>query len=100
MLLIVIAEDPLLFSVAAFAAPVFPILTVTQLIVEGLAEALPPVVLTPVPERATVCGLLLAVSETDNVADLVPLAVGLNATETVQLADAARLAPQVLLEML
>jgi hypothetical protein len=94
------ADDPLLVRVAAFAAPVFPILTVSQLIVDGLAEALPPVVLAPVPERATVCGLLLAVSETDSVAALAPLAVGLNATETVQLADAARLVPQVLLEML
>jgi hypothetical protein len=98
--LIVIAEDPLLVSVAAFAAPVFPMLTVSQLITEGLTEAVPPVVLVPVPESATVCGLLLEVSETDSVAALAPLVLGLNVTETVQLADAARLVPQVLLEML
>jgi hypothetical protein len=60
---------------------------------------LPPEVVPPVPERAAVCGLLVAESETVSVAARDPLTVGLNETETVQLADAARLVPQDLLEM-
>jgi hypothetical protein len=51
--------------------------------------------LDPVPERETVCGLLLAVSVKVSVAVLVPASEGLNAMLTVQLAEAARLAAQV-----
>lgn len=54
----------------------------------------------PVPDSEAVCGLLLEVSETVNVAESAPDVVGLNTTVTVQLAAAARLAPQVLDEML
>jgi hypothetical protein len=63
----------------------------------GDTLAVPPAVLPPVAERVTDCGLLLAVSEIVSVADREPLAVGLNVTATVQLADAARLLPHVLL---
>ena len=51
--------------------------------------------LEPVPERVTVCGLLLAVSVKASVAVLVPDAEGVNAMLTMQLAEAARLAAQV-----
>jgi hypothetical protein len=43
---------------------------------------------------------LLVVSEMASVAELAPDVVGLNTTVTVQLAEAARLAPHVLDEML
>ena len=49
----------------------------------------------PVPESATVCGLLLALSVIDTEAVRVPAAVGLNVTLIEQLADAATLALQV-----
>ena len=49
----------------------------------------------PVPVRATVCGEPPALSAIDSEADSAPAAAGLNSTETVQLAPAARLVPQV-----
>jgi hypothetical protein len=48
----------------------------------------------PVPFREMVCGALLAPSFTLNVAVRVPVACGVNATETVHLAFAATLPPQ------
>jgi hypothetical protein len=98
-LLIVIAVDPLFVSVAVFCPPIPPTLTETQLREVGLTDALPPEVLPPVPDNATVCGLLPAVSETVSAADRVPATEGLNAMETLQEADAARLDPHVLLLM-
>lgn len=53
----------------------------------------------PVPVRATDCGLLGAVSVNFNVADRAPDAVGLKTTVALQLAEAARVAPQVLAEI-
>ena len=53
----------------------------------------------PVPESATVCGLLLAVSAKVRVAARLPVVVGANTTPAVQLAETARLGPQVLLEI-
>jgi len=52
-----------------------------------------------VPESATACGLLLAVSVKVRLATRVPAASGLNTTLTEQLAETARLVPQVLLEI-
>jgi len=54
----------------------------------------------PVPDNDAVWGLLPAVSETVRVALREPDVVGLNTTVTAQLADAARLAPQVMAEIL
>lgn len=51
----------------------------------------------PVPCNDTVCGELVALSRTANLAVRKPTAVGLNVTLIVQLALAARLPPQVLL---
>jgi hypothetical protein len=42
-----------------------------------------------------VCGLPEALSAMDNIAELLPLAVGVKVTLMVQLAPAARLEPQV-----
>src|SRR5437588_244022 len=50
---------------------------------------------TPVPVTLAVCGLLLALSATVNVALRAPVAVGVNVTSIEQLAPAARLAPQL-----
>lgn len=54
----------------------------------------------PVPVSEAFCGLELEVSVKANVAVRVPVAIGLNAIVAVQVPDAARLVPQVLLEML
>jgi hypothetical protein len=91
---------PLFVRVAAFAAPVFPIVTETQLIVVGLTEALPDVVADPVPVNATACGLFVAESVKLSVAVRAPDAVGLKITAAEQLAAAARLAPQLFDEIL
>ena len=53
----------------------------------------------PVPLRLTFCGLLEALSVKVSVPPAVPVAVGVNVTPTAQPAPAARLAPQVLLEI-
>jgi hypothetical protein len=67
----------------------------------GAAVTLPvPVEDAPVPVNATVCGLLVPVSEKLSVPVRVPAAIGLKTMVAVQLADAARLVPQVLLAML
>jgi len=52
-----------------------------------------------VPVNGTVCGLLLAESVNTSVEVRVPGTDGLNTIEALQLADAPRLVPQVLLEM-
>ena len=46
----------------------------------------------PVPDRATICGLPLALSVTEMLAVREPVAVGLNVTLIVQFAPAARVA--------
>jgi hypothetical protein len=55
--------------------------------------------MAPIPESATVCGLLLASSVKVRLAVRAPSADGVNAMLTVQLAAGARDAPQVLLEV-
>ena len=98
MLLMLIEVVPLLVSVTAFAALLLPTATETQLKVVGLTDALPPPVVPPVPnpESATVCGLGLALSLKFSVAVRVPLTVGANTMPAVQLAETAKLVPQVL----
>ena len=51
---------------------------------------------TPVPVRATVCGLPVALSVTVMVPGWLPVAVGVKVTVMVQLAPAATEVPQVL----
>lgn len=95
-LLIVIEKLVPLFRVAVWAELVEPTAVAGNPIAVGDTVTLPPDVL-PVPESATVWGLLLAVSEIVRVAARDPLTLGLNAMETPQLADAARLDPHALL---
>ena len=51
----------------------------------------------PLPTRATVCGLPLALSVTDRAPVRVPAAVGLKLTLILQLVPAFKLPPQLLL---
>jgi hypothetical protein len=98
---LIVREDvPVFVSVMVFCAPLFPMATYTQFNVAGLADALPAPVATPLPVRATDCGLLVAESVKLSVAVRAPLAVGLNTTEAEQVLAAARLVPQVLLAIL
>jgi hypothetical protein len=53
----------------------------------------------PVPVSATVCGEPVALSTTESDAARDPLAVGLNSTDTAQLAPAASALVQVLAEI-
>src|ERR1700722_14001617 len=66
---------------------------------DGLAATIL-VAAVPKPERAIFCGLLLAESVMVKVAVRVPIAKGSKRIVTLQLAWAARLDPQVLLEIL
>ena len=98
-LLIVIEVVPPFFRVAVCDALVEPTVTVPYARLVGL-NVTAPVVLAPVPERETVCGLFGAVSAKFREAARTPDAVGLNTIVTVQLAEAARLEPHVLAEIL
>jgi hypothetical protein len=98
-LLMVMEEAVPFVNVADCAALVDPTAVLGNPSDVGDTVTLPPDVLPPVPDNATVCGLLLDESETVSVAARDPLVLGLNAMETLQLAAAARLLPQVLLEI-
>src|SRR5579863_7170571 len=52
-------------------------------------------VIVPVPERLTVWGVVVALAEIVRVPLRTPCAVGVNATEIVQLAPAAKVFPDV-----
>jgi hypothetical protein len=99
-LLIVMAAVVPLLRVADCAGLVAPGAVLPNDRVVGLALTVPPVVPVPVPDSATVCGLLLAVSVKLRVAVRVPVVVGANTMVAVQLAEAARVVPQVLLDIL
>ena len=66
----------------------------------GLKGAMENVAVEPVPVSETDCGLFVAESVKLSNAVRAPAAVGLKTIDAVQLAEAARLAPQVLLAML
>jgi hypothetical protein len=83
-------------SVTSCIALVAPILVALKERLAGDALALE---VTPVPNSATACGLLPAESVNVNVAERPPVAEGVNAILTVQLEDAARVAPHDLLEI-
>ena len=98
-LLMVMEALPRFLSVVVCDGLEDPTFTLPKARLVGLTLA-PLVDVEPVPVRVAVCGLLLVVSEIESVAVRVPVVPGLNTTVTVQLADAARLAPQVLAETL
>jgi hypothetical protein len=88
-----IADVPLLVSVAVFDPLVFPTATLPQVIDVGDTVVVPPEDVVPVPESATVWEAPPAVMLQDAVS--VPVAAGLKRMEAVQLADAPRDEPQV-----
>lgn len=96
---------PVFVKVAALGPPALPTLTLAQLMDAGerlavLPEVEPPELESvPRPDSAICCGLLPELSVKFKLAVLVPAAVGLNRTVTVQLAEEGRDEPQVLLEM-
>ena len=54
----------------------------------------------PVPFSLTVCGEPVALSATERLAVRAPVAAGLNSTETVQVAAAASVVPQVVADLI
>jgi len=98
MLLIEIEIVPLFFSVTIFCAPLPPTGTETQLRLVGVTDAVPEEVV-PVPVSTTLCGVLLAESLKFSVALRAPVAFGPKMIFAVQLEDAAREAPQVVLNI-
>jgi len=94
MLVMLSDAVPVFFRVTVFAALVvftrwFP---KVKLVLDKLTEGA-----VPVPERVTVCGLLLALSETVIAPDRSPVVVGVNVMLIVQFPPAATEVPQVLL---
>jgi hypothetical protein len=94
MLLIVSAADPVLVSVTVWAALLVFTNWLPKLRLVGEKDTAGAVV--PVPLRATVCGLPLALSVTVTLPLRKPDAVGLKVTEIVHVPAAAIEAPQVL----
>src|SRR5450755_564007 len=84
---------PLFLSVTALAALVTPTNTLPN--ASDVGEKVTAGA-SPVPVRATVWGLPVALSVTETVPDLAPAAAGVNVTLMVQVAAAARLDPQLL----
>ena len=93
--LIVSSEVAPFDSVTDCVAVVLPTFALPKAIPDGLAVTTP---LVPRPETDTVCGLLLPESAKFKVAVREPVAVGAQRMFAVQLAPAARVAPQVLLK--
>jgi hypothetical protein len=97
---LMVMEDVVpLLNVAVWDALVDPTAVFGKPMLVGETVTLPDEAVPPVPVKLTFCGLLLAESATFNVAARDPVVAGLNISEMVQLADAARLLPQVLLEI-
>src|SRR5579864_3102314 len=93
MLVMVSAPVPELVSVTVWAALVVFRFWLPKLRVVGAMLMLAG---TPAPDRATVCGLPVALSVTEIVPGWLPVAVGVNVTLMEQWAPAAREAGQVL----
>src|SRR6185437_1921644 len=90
-----IADEPLFLRATVWELLVWPTTISPNEILDGLAVAVPAVELVPTPVRATDCGLLLALSVKSRVAVSVPVVAGAKAILTVQLVEAASVAPQV-----
>ena len=85
--------EPVFLSVNVWAAEVDPFLVVAK--ERLLGDTVRVAADAPVPERATFCGELDALSVMAQVAVSVPEAVGLNSMFTVQLAPAATVPGQL-----
>ena len=84
----------LLLRVNVFGELVVPTVCRAKVTLLGVSETGK----TPLPESATVCGLLLALSFTLNPPVLVPITVGVNATLIVQWLLGGRLVVQVVVD--
>lgn len=91
MLLMLMVPLPVFVKVAVLGPPAFPTLTLAQLMELGDTLAVDPEdVLSevmPMPDNAICCGLLPELSVKFKLAVLVPEAVGLNKTVTLQVAE-------------
>src|SRR5436305_8733374 len=87
---------PTLVSVAGWVALVVPTNCVAKVMLVGVRVS---AALVPVPVRATTSGLLGALSEKVSVPLSGPLLLGVNVTETLQVAPIGSVVPQVLLLM-
>lgn len=96
MLLMLTAELPVLVRVTDFAPLVLPTATGPHVTEVGEAETLPVGLAEPVPEREVESAVEFSVML--NVAERAPVAAGEKTTAAVQLEDAARLVPQVVVE--
>jgi hypothetical protein len=85
----------LFVKVNVFGELVVPTVCAVNVIVAGVSVA----GVTPVPENATVCGVLLALSLTLNCPALFPVAVGVNVTLIVHFPLAAKLVVQFVAEI-
>ena len=86
---------PVFLTVTTWAAVVEPTTVDAKARLAGESETVNVCAAVPVPVRATACGEPVALSATERLAVRAPAAAGLNSTETVQLAPAARVVPQV-----
>ena len=98
MLVILMEAVPALARVTDCGELVELTLVAAKVRLEGVTDAFA-VLLVPVPDNATVCGLFPAESVKVSVAVRVPAAVGVNVTLTVQFPEPARAVPQVFAEM-
>ena len=97
MLLMLISAPPVFVRVATLGPPAFPTATWPQVIEVGETPADPPLD-APEPPRATESAVPELLLEMVQEAARAPAAVGVKTTFAVQLAEAARLDPQVVEE--
>src|SRR5580704_19455497 len=95
----VAAAVPAFFTVTTWAALVTAVTVAGKAIDVGVNVIAGAAAAAPVPVSFTVCGEPVALSAIDSEAVSAPAAVGLNSTETVQLAPTASEVVQVFAEM-
>ena len=89
---IVSGPFPVFVRVNGWAVDAMPVVWLPNAKVDGVKEAIGAV---PVPARVATCGEPGAESITVKVAGREPVATGVNVTETLQVANEAKLPPQV-----
>src|SRR5579859_7859531 len=100
MELIVSVAVPVFFNVTSCALEVVPTIDAGKAIDAGVSETAGAEDAVPVPVRVTVFGDPLALSAIESDALNAPAAAGLNSTETVQVAAAASVVPQVVADLM
>ena len=95
----VTAPVPVFLTVTTCAAVVEPSAVDAKATLVGERETVWVSAAVPVPVKATVCGVPVALSAIERLAVSAPTASGLNSTETVQVAAAANVVPQVVADL-